>query len=417
MPIDPRNQLRIARMPYRSRIAASAQETRSNFIETSPAFERQVSPINARRATITSAYFTGNFDAVMFGSNNYLALSGDPRVKEAAVRAIDRYGVSLTGSMVLNGSSPLHKQLEQAVARLKGAEDAIIFSSGYLANSSWVRALLRREDAVVFDERSHTSFLEGLRLVPSELKIPFAHNNLDSFCASMAAAREAKGDVYVFTEGLFSMDGDLPPLTKIMAICKEAGAIVAIDDAHGTGVLGSTGSGIAEHVGLTDDVDITVGTLSKALGCVGGFICGSTDLITCLRSQSMANIFTASLPPPVVGACLKSIEILEQEPERVALLAANSQFARQVLGEAYDVVPGEGPIIPIQFDARSDVQHLAFQLLERGIFVNCATFPAVPVNSPRLRVTIGCAHSQDDILFLRETLDAVIGGTRRVASN
>lgn len=417
MAIDPRNQLRISRLPYRERIAASAQETMNNFINTAPAFERQISPIDARNADVTSAYFGGSYRALMFGSNNYLALSGDPRVKEAAVQAIEKYGVSMTGSMILNGSSPLHKKLEQAVAGLKGAEDAIIFSSGYLANSSWVRALVRREDAVVFDERGHTSFLEGLRLVTAELKIPFAHNDLDSFRRSMETARQAKGDIYVFTEGLFSMDGDLPPLSEMMAICREAGAIVAVDDAHGTGVLGATGSGIAEHVGLEDDLDITVGTLSKALGCVGGFICGSTELITCMRSQAMPNIFTASLPPPIVGACLKSIEILQQEPERIEQLAANSRFARDVLGDRYAVVPGEGPIIPIQFGAQSDVQHFAFRLLEEGIFVNCATFPAVPVNAPRLRITINCAHSQDDILALRDTLDRVINTVPRVASN
>lgn len=408
MKIDPRRQLKLARMPYHSRIPEVAQETRYNFMHSSPVFERQVLPLDPRRSIITSAYFGGTYDALMFGSNNYLALSGDPRVKEAAIGAIENYGVSLTGSMVLNGNSPLHKQLELAVAELKGAEEAIIFSSGYLANCSWVRALVRPEDAVVFDERGHTSFLEGLRLVDSKSKIPFMHNSLESFERSIERAKKEASDIYVFTEGLFSMDGDLPPLREIAQICQDVGAILAVDDAHGTGVLGKTGSGIAEHLGLASSADITVGTLSKALGCVGGFISGSSDLITCLRSQSFPNIFTASLPPPVVAACLKSIEILKAEPERIEQLAENSRFAREVLSDRYKVVDGYGPIIPLQFDAKTDVQNLAFRLLEEGIFVNCATFPAVPVNSPRLRVTMNCMHTQEDIIFLREKLDQVV---------
>lgn len=409
MAIDIRNQLRIARLPYRERMAVSAQEIASRFLDHAPAFERQVTPIDSRRAVINSAYFPGRFDALMFGSNNYLGLSSEPRVKQAARDAIESHGVSMTGSTVLNGGSPLHKRLERAIAELKGTEDAMIVSSGYLANSSWVRALLRKNDAIVYDEKGHTSFMEGLRLSDCEVRIPFAHNSIDAFRQAMAKASRASGDIYVFTEGLFSMDGDIPPLAEMADICREYGGILVVDDAHGTGVLGVTGKGIMERLDLSEGIDITVGTLSKALGCVGGFICGRRDLITFLRAQAMANIFTASLPPPIVGACLKSLEILKAEPERIARLNANAEFMRAVLSDRYAVVPGEGPIIPVRLGADTDVQQIAFRLLEEGVFVNCATYPAVPINAPRLRITVNSEHLEEDILFLREKLDLVIG--------
>ena len=404
-PISMREQIRISRLDYRERMVAGSAYLSETFQRTTSAFERQVRPIDGRLAYVTSPHFPGEHRALMFGSNNYLGLAHDPRVKQAAIEAIQAFGVSLTGSMLLNGGSLPHRALERALAELKGFEDAILFSSGYLANMSWVRTLVRPSDGVVYDERGHASFLEGLKQSDAREKVSFAHNSLNDFERALEVAKRGAHDVFVFTEGLFSMDGDLPPLPQIVDRCRDASAILAVDDAHGTGVLGSSGKGIAEHCGLNGGIDIMVGTLSKALGCVGGFICGSADLVTFLRANAPPNIFTASLPPAIVAACLKAIEILRSEPQRVAALARNSSHARALLGERYQLIAGSGPILPILFSRRVDVQRLAFELLQEGIFVNCAIYPAVPVNGPRLRVTISSEHLPEDILLLREKLD------------
>jgi glycine C-acetyltransferase len=290
----------------------------------------------------------------------------------------------------------------------------MVVSSGYLANVSWVRTFVRKQDVVIYDERSHTSFLEGLRSTECRNTFSFSHNSMESLKAAYEKAASGANDVFIFTESLFSMDGDLPPLREISEFCRSTGAILVVDDAHGSGVLGESGRGACEHFDLNGEIDLLVGTLSKAFGCVGGFVCASYDIIRTLKAEAYPNIFTATLPPAIAAACVKSLHIVRDEPERVQRLAANSKMAREILGTRYQVLPGEGPIIPIVFPKEVNVQRIAFELLRRGVFVNCAAFPAVPINSPRLRITICSEHTEADILFLRNALDSVVEREARI---
>jgi len=382
-------------LPFRQRVAAGRQYVDDVLMGDTPVYGRVVTPIDATHALVATRDGAVKRETVMFGSNNYLGLSMDRRVVQASKAMMDEFGVSLTGSNVLNGFTEKLRDLESSLAKLKGTEDCLVVNSGYLANQMWTRSLVRPTDSVIFDEFSHRSFLEGLSLSQCAHVARFQHNTVADLRQKVGAAATT-GDLYVFTEGLFSMDGDVPPYREMVEMRGDGRFVLVVDDAHGTGVLGETGRGIAEDA-ATAGADITVGTLSKALGAVGGFICGSRDVITFLRGTAFGNIFTASLPPAIVGACLASLRILETEPERVARLRSITATARAVLGAQFDIKAGQGPIVPVFFDRNVDVKKLTFELFKEGYFVNFAIYPAVPINKSRLRISICSEHTERDI--------------------
>jgi len=341
---------------------------------------------------------------LMFGSNNYLGLATHPHLRERALKALHQYGAGVGGPPLLNGYTALHRELEQRIARLKGAEDALIFSSGYAANVGLVTGLMQKHDVVFYDAYSHASFCDGLKLagVPAR---QFAHNDLAQLKRMLDAQRGLDGgDIYVAVEGVYSMDGDLAPLDELVELCKAYGAILVVDDAHGTGVLGAHGSGTAEHFGVESRIPISMGTFSKTFAVTGGFIAGSKPIIDYLRFFARSYMFSASLSPVCVATILAGLDVLEQEPERLWHLRQNVAYAASCLRRlGFDVNP-RAAIIPLHVPKGMDMRKASREFHEHGIFVNSVEYPAVPVAQQRFRISIMATHTGADIDRLVEVI-------------
>ena len=262
---------------------------------------------------------------LMFGSNNYLGLANHPQVAERVQNAISQYGVGIGGPPLLNGHTRLHHELQERLSALKHAEDTVIFPTGYSANVGLMTSLVNRDDTVVFDEYSHASLRDGLKMARAR-HIGFAHNDLDELEALLEAPR-GSGDTFVCVEGVYSMDGDLAPLDEIVPLCQGRDAVLIVDDAHGTAVMGASGSDTAEHFGVDGLVDMTMGTFSKAFGVVGGFVSTSKDIANYLRVFARSHMFSASLPPVVIAAVLGGLDVLEREPWLRQRLRHNVRYA------------------------------------------------------------------------------------------
>jgi glycine C-acetyltransferase len=341
---------------------------------------------------------------LMFGSNDYLGLSIDVHVRQAAIEAMNRFGLSMCGSPVLNGYSRLHRALELSLARLKGYEDVMLFPSGFAANLGWIQSLVRPGDVVVYDEYSHTSFRDGLSARSGVVSAHFRHNDLASLVDVLTGIEaSARRDVFLFVEGLYSMDGDTAPLPELRSIVEERGFILVVDDAHGTGVLGERGAGIEEYCGLQRSADVLVGSLSKGLGAVGGFVCGSHALIKYMRGTVNAYVFSASLPPPIVGGALAAVELL-RSGDRVKQLKHVVRYARTKLKEFSPSGSVVSPILPIRSPRGVGACQLTRNLQSSGIFVSAILFPAVPVEKERIRISITADHTESDIDQLYDAL-------------
>ncbi len=334
---------------------------------------------------------------LMFGSNNYLGLANHPLVREQAETAIRKYGTGVGGPPLLNGYTVLHRRLEERLAALKGAEAALLFSSGYAANVGVLSGLLNSGDTVVYDEYSHASFCDGLKMAGARA-LRFPHNEL-CICASLLADRRpaAGSDLYVGVEGLYSMDGDCPPLDRMIALCRQAGARLIVDDAHGTGVLGKHGRGAAEHFGVEGCVDITVGTFSKTFTATGGFVAASRPVVEYLRYFARSYMFSASLPPVIAATVLAGLDVMEHEPELLSALRENSRYAREVLAPFGIPAGSGGPIIPLKVSAGMNIRQMSKRFHDLGIFLNSVEYPAVPVTSQRFRVSLMATHTKEDI--------------------
>ena len=337
---------------------------------------------------------------LMFGSNNYLGLANHPKVPERVQNAISQYGVGIGGPPLLNGHTSLHRELQERLSALKHAEDTVIFPTGYSANVGLMTSLVNRNDTVVFDEYSHASLRDGLRMARAR-HIAFAHNDLDEMEGLLEAPR-ATGDIFVCVEGVYSMDGDLAPLDEIVPLCKRQGAVLIVDDAHGTGVMGASGSGTAEHFGVDGLVNITMGTFSKAFGVVGGFVSASKDIANYLRVFARSHMFSASLPPVVIAAVLGGLDVLEREPWLRQRLRDNVSYAAQGFRQlGFDIDP-QAAIIPLRVPPAMNIRQAAQRFHESGIFVNSVEYPAVPLNEQRFRVSIMATHTEEDIDRLLE---------------
>ncbi len=351
----------------------------------------------ADRSVIVEDPTTGQKRSMlMFGSNNYLGLAGHPSVKESAAQALREYGAGVGGPPLLNGYTTLHRELEERLAALKGCESAMLFSSGYGANVGLVTALVNQRDRVLYDAYSHASFCDGIKMADVQSR-HFPHNDIDRMEKMLEACSGADHDVFVGVEGVYSMDGDLAPLDRLTRICRERGAILLLDDAHGTGVMGRTGRGSAEHFGVEGLVDITMGTFSKTFATTGGFIASTGPIIEYLRYFARSYVFSASLPPVVAATVIAGLDVIEREPELIARLHDNVAYAAAGLNRlGFDLSP-EGAIIPLAVPPGMNIRKAARRFHEKGIFVNSVEFPAVPLSQQRFRVSLMATHTRDDI--------------------
>jgi 8-amino-7-oxononanoate synthase len=346
-------------------------------------------------------------ERVMLGSNNYLGLTGDERVKQGARDALERYGTGLTGSRLLNGTISLHLELERELADWMGTEDAIVFTTGHQANVGTLGTILAPGDTVVADSADHASTLDGCLLSRAKLR-PFRHNRLDKLAKQLERAAGDGGGILVVVDGVFSMEGDVAPLPAICDLAAGHGARVMVDEAHGAGVLGARGAGTAELYGVEDRVDLRMGTFSKSLASCGGFIAGSQEVVEFLRLHSRAFLFTAAAVPAAVGAALAALRIVRSDegPALMARTLDNARYLRDGLGAlGLKVVEHDGdvvtPIIPVLVEDDWKAALLWKALYDAGVFVNVAVHPAVPPGGALLRSSVMATHD-------RPTLDRAL---------
>ncbi|MGQ9887903.1 MAG: aminotransferase class I/II-fold pyridoxal phosphate-dependent enzyme [Aggregatilineales bacterium] len=337
----------------------------------------------------TTALFEGK-EVVMIGSNNYLGLTTDPRVRRAAIEAIERFGTSVTGSRFLNGTLQFHLELDRRLAAFVGKEAALVFPTGYQTNVGTISALVGRGDYVIIDKDDHASIVDGCFMSQGEMK-RFIHNDVDSLTSVLRKLPPDAGKLVV-VDGVYSMGGDIAPLPEIVEICRRYGARIMVDDAHGIGVTGG-GRGTAAHFGLTDEVDIIMGTFSKSFASIGGFVAGDANVIKYIQHHARSLIFSAALPAPNAAAVLAALEIMETEPEHVARLWENAAFMREGLTKlGYNTGGSNTPIIPVILgnDILTAIAWAA--LIEEGAYTNVVVPPAVPPNKSLLRTSYMATH-------------------------
>lgn len=332
---------------------------------------------------------------IMLGSNNYLGLTMDPSVRNAAVEAIREYGTSCTGSRFLNGTLALHGELEDRLAAYLGKERALVFSTGFQTNLGVLSALVGRGDVVICDKEDHASIVDGCRLALGRMH-RFQHNDPEDLERVLAACGPNLGKLVV-VDGVFSMGGEIAPLPDLIPVCKEHGARLLVDDAHGIGVIGG-GRGTAAHHGVMDDVDLIVGTFSKSFASIGGFVVGESAVIEWIQHLARSLIFSASLPAPNVAAALAALDVMEREPERVARvneIADRMRAGYRALG--FDVGESETPIIPIFIGESLTTMKVWRGLYDAGVYVNVAIPPAVPPGKSLLRTSVMATHTNEQL--------------------
>jgi len=342
---------------------------------------------------------------IMAGSNNYLGLTNHPRVKEAAIKAIEKFGSGCAGSRFLNGNLEIHEELETKLARFFRKEAALVFATGYQTNLGTIGALLGRNDVGILDKYDHASIIDGCRLSFGQAK-KFRHNDMKDLERVLQGTKD-KGKL-IIVDGVFSMEGDIADLPNIVKLAKAYGARVMVDDAHAVGVLGQGGRGTAEHFGLEDQVDLIMGTYSKSLAAIGGFVVGSRVVIDCIKHTGRSMIFSASLPPALVASVSAALDIIEEQPQLRTQLWKNTHKMLKGYKElGYDTGTSETPIIPIIIKDSIKTYEMCKLLFENGIFVNAVVSPAVPPGRELLRTSYMATHTE-------EQLDRVLGAFQKV---
>jgi 8-amino-7-oxononanoate synthase len=342
---------------------------------------------------------------IMVGSNNYLGLTNHPKVKEAAIEAIKKYGTGCAGSRFLNGTLDIHVKLEEKLAGFIRKESALIFSTGFQVNLGVISALVGKDDIVIIDKMDHASIIDGCRLSFGEVK-KFKHNDMADL-ERLLTEYEDK-DKLIVVDGVFSMEGDIANLPEIVALAKKYGARIMVDDAHGIGVLGKTGRGTAEHFGLEDEVDLIMGTYSKSLASIGGFISGSADVIHYIKHCARSLIFSASPPPASVASVSAALEIIENEPERREMLWKNTRKMFKGLKDlGFEVGSSQTPIIPIVVGEDEKAFIMAMMLQEEGVFANVAVSPAVPNGRALIRTSYMATHTDEHLDIVLKAFEKV----------
>ncbi|OGP72051.1 MAG: 8-amino-7-oxononanoate synthase [Deltaproteobacteria bacterium RBG_16_50_11] len=342
---------------------------------------------------------------IMIGSNNYLGLTNHPRVKEAAIKAIEKYGSGCAGSRFLNGNLEIHEELESKLARFFRKEAALVFATGYQTNLGTISALLGRNDVAIIDKYDHASIIDGCRLSFGQVK-KFRHNDMEDLERVLEASK-GKGQL-IIVDGIFSMEGDICDLPSIIKIAKSYGARVMIDDAHGVGVLGAGGRGTAEHFALENQVDIIMGTYSKSLAAIGGFVAGSGEVINFIKHVGRSMIFSASLPPSLVASVSAALDIIEEQPQLRTQLWKNTHKMLQGYKKlGYDTGTSETPIIPIIIKDSIKVYEMCRFLFENGVFVNPVVNPAVPPGRELLRTSYMATHTDAQLDIVLSAFEKV----------
>jgi len=343
-------------------------------------------------------------EMIMMGSNNYLGLANHPKMVEAAEKAIRKYGVGSGGASLLSGTLELHQQLEQRIAKLKGCEDAVLFTSGFAANLGALSALLSHRDVVINDKLNHASIIDGCRLSGAGIEI-FGHNNMDHLESILRYTDERWEGKLVVVDGVFSMDGDMSPLDKIVELKEKHKAYLMVDEAHSTGVIGPGGRGALAHHKVDGKADLVMITFSKAFGCQGGAVACSKEVAEYLRFFSRSTFFSTSPSPVVVAAAIAAIDILEQEPERHKKLWENISYMLQNLKTmGYDTRGTQSAIIPIVIGDEMKLREMSVEIHKAGIYLNAIPYPAVPKGQARFRITIMATHTREDLDRTLETL-------------
>ncbi len=350
-------------------------------------------------------------EVINLASNNYLGLANHPKLKEAAIEAVRKFGTGSGAVRTITGTMAMHMELERRIAAFKHTEAAVAFQSGFTANAGTVSAILTPDDHIVSDELNHASIIDGCRLSRAKIHV-FRHKDAAHAEELLASLAGAAGRKLLITDGVFSMDGDIGPLPALVEAAERHGAIMMVDDAHSSGVLGRNGRGSVDHFNLHGRVDIQVGTLSKAIGALGGYVCGSRDFIEYLYHRARPFLFSTSHPPAVTAACLAAFDILEREPERVQTLWDNTRYFQQALrSKGFDIGASETPITPIHVGDAALAHQFSAELFEAGLWATGIGFPTVPRGKARIRTIVTAAHSPHQ---LDQAVDTLFSIARRL---
>jgi glycine C-acetyltransferase len=343
---------------------------------------------------------------VNLSSNNYLGLATHPKLVKAALDAVEKYGVGSGAVRTISGTMAMHMELEQRLAKFKHVESVVVFQSGFAANAGTVAAVLTKDDVIVSDELNHASIIDGARLSKAAIKV-FPHKDVDA-ARKILKELPAGQKKIVITDGVFSMDGDLGRVPELAALAEEYGAIMMVDDAHASGVFGENGSGTVDHFKCHGRVDIQVGTLSKAIGVLGGYVAGSRNLIEFLYHRARPFLFSTSHPPAVTAACLAALDILETEPQWIEKLWDNTRFFKaglETLG--FNTGMSESPITPVIVGEAATAAKMSDALFDRGVFAQSIGFPTVARDKARLRTIVAATHTKDDLQYALDTFGLV----------
>jgi len=349
-------------------------------------------------------------DVINLSSNNYLGLTTHPKLIAASVKATEWYGVGTGAVRTIAGTMNLHEELERRLADFKHTQASLTFQSGFTANTGVLQSLLKDEDVIISDQLNHASIIDGIRLSRAQRKV-FPHKDMDGLESVLKETQSARVRLIV-TDGVFSMDGDIAPMPQIVDLAERYGAIVMIDDAHGSGVLGKNGRGTVNHFDLDGRVQIQIGTLSKAIGSVGGYVAGDEILRDYLIHMARPFLFSTSQPPGVVASCIAAIDVLEQEPEIIDRLWENTRFFKQKLTDlGFNTGRSETPITPVIVGEAHQAMALSDKLFERGVFAQGIGFPTVAKGQARLRTIVSAAHTKEQ---LQQALDAIAEAGREL---
>jgi glycine C-acetyltransferase len=349
---------------------------------------------------------------INLASNNYLGLTTHPKLREAAIEATKKYGVGPGAVRTIAGTMRLHLELEEKIARFKNVEACVVFQSGFTANAGTVSAILGKEDFIVSDELNHASIIDGARLSRAKALV-FRHKDAAHADELLASVAREPGRKLLISDGVFSMDGDIGPLPALCDVAEKHGAIMMVDDAHASGVLGRNGRGTIDHFNVHGRVDIQVGTLSKAIGAIGGYVCGSRDLIEFLYHRARPFLFSTSHPPSVTATCIAAFDVLQNEPELIEKLWQNTRFFKKELAALGFNIGGvntpasETPITPIIVGDGRLTMEFSRELFEEGVMATGIAFPTVPEGKARIRTIMTATHTQDQMVRALETLKRV----------
>jgi glycine C-acetyltransferase len=347
-------------------------------------------------ASAAESRFDGK-EVINLASNNYLGLTTHPKLREAAIDAVKRFGVGSGAVRTVSGTMTLHMQLEERIAAFKNVEACVVFQSGFAANAGTVSALLGPEDHIISDELNHASIIDGCRLSRAKIRV-FPHKDTAAAEKILAELDGVSGRKLLISDGVFSMDGDIGPLPGLVDAAERHGAIMMVDDAHSSGVLGKAGRGTIDHFGLHGRVHVQVGTLSKAVGVLGGYVCGSRDLIEFLCHRARPFLFSTSHPPAVAAACLAAFDVLEQEPDRIQNLWDNTKYFKQgLIAAGFNTGMSETPITPVIVGEAKTAFDLSRALFEEGVLAPGIGFPTVPKGRARVRTIVTATHTRDEL--------------------